>query len=409
MVVWRLTGFVVLIGVALTGAWLFAHGVADQWFRWRHVAGGLGFTDPACAIPFCDFPLFWEAGRLAWLHEPQRIYDNAAFLAATSQAVAPHVNALPFPYPPTTLLLAALMSLPPMVAGYYCFSAVSVLAGVVLLRMAGLSWWIIAVGAVGLPAMWNLYLGQVGFLCAVLLFFGLMRLERWPVASGLMLAGLCVKPQYAILIPIVVLASRNVRALVAGGVALGALLVLSVIVFGWQAWAEFLGPGRATMQALLQAPFRPGYEYLGASMFWLARSFGSGVGVAYALQIGVIIICAVLCWMLWRRPTDNPAVRVALTVCLVLVANPHAYTNDLIAYSVVLPTLARRETPVMNALLAILWIAPAVSARFVEAFGFLPLPFCLLATGVIASLRLRDASPGWRSWHIAPVRGNVVS
>lgn len=409
MVGWRLSGFAVLISVALAGAWLFAHGLADQWFRWWHAAGGLGFNDPACAIPFCDFPLFWEAGRLALAHEPQRIYGNAAFLAATSQVVAPHVNALPFPYPPTTLLLAALMSLPPMVAGYYVVSAVSLATGVFLHRLAGVGWPIVAVALVGLPAMWNLYLGQLGFLCSGLLVFGLMRMERWPVASGAMLAGLCIKPQYAILIPVVVLASRNVRALAAGGVVLAALLALSVIVFGWQAWVEFLGPGRATMQTLLQAPFRPGYEYLGASMFWLARSFGSGVGLAYAVQIGVIGIAATLCWMLWRRPSGNPPLRVAMTVCLVLIANPHAYTDDLIAYSLVLPILARRETPVVNAVLALLWIAPAASARFVETFGFLPLPFCLLATGVIASLRLRDTSPGLRSWRMAPVRGNVLS
>jgi hypothetical protein len=410
MVVLRLTGFVVVISVVLAGAWLFAHGVADQWFRWRHAAaGGLGFNDPACAIPFCDFPLFWEAGRLALLHEPQRIYGNAAFLAATNQLVAPHANVLPFPYPPPALLLAALMSLPPVVVGYYFFSMLAVLAGVSLLRLAGMDWRIVAVTVLGLPAMWNLYLGQFGFLCCGLLVFGLMRLARWPVVSGVMLAGLCIKPQYAILIPVVVLASRNVRAMVAGAAALGVLLVSPALAFGWQTWSAFWGPGRATMQALLQAPFQPGYEYLGASMFWLARSFGSGVGLAYALQMAVIGVAAALCWLLWRRPCGHPPLRVAMTLCLVLIANPHAYTDDLVAYSLVLPMLARRQTPVTNAVLALLWLAPSCSPRFVEAFGFLPMPFCLLAAGVIAFFRLRGADPALRSWHLASLRGHVAS
>ena len=44
--------------------------------------------------------------------------------------------------------------------------------------------------------------------------------------------------------------------------------------------------------------------------------------------------------------------RLAVTVFLTLLASPYGFTDDLSVYSVMLATLARRETPWRNAALA---------------------------------------------------------
>jgi hypothetical protein len=382
----------VTAGVAVAGLYWLAVGVLAQWLRYRdYLAQGLGFDDRACPTPYCDFPLFWEAGRLARVGDPAAIYDKGQFLAATSRVIAPHVNPLPFLYPPFTLLAAAPMSLPGLVAGYYGFTAVALVLSVWLLRRAGIGWHFIMIGLAGLPAMWSLYLGQFGMLSGALLICGLARLDKSPVLAGALLGLLCLKPQYALLVPVVVCARRDVRAMAAGAGTLALLGALSVWCFGWQAWAAYFGPGEAATRAILQAPFQRSYEMWGVSVFWLARSLGAAVGTAYAVQCFVLLLAVAAAWRLWRRDGADPVHRLAMTVCLTLLASPYGFLDDLVAYSVMLPMLARRDTPLVNAALALLWLAPALSVAFTHRLGFLPMPFCVLAALAIAWRQPGDA------------------
>jgi alpha-1,2-mannosyltransferase len=247
-----------------------------------------------------------------------------------------------------------------------------------------MGWGFIGIGLAGLPAFWCLYLGQFGLICSALLIYGLARIEVRPWLAGAALACLFIKPQFAVLVPVVMLARGDWRALSGGLLTLAGLAVVSTFCFGWQVWPAFFGPGQASMRMMLQAPFGPGYEMGGASVFWLIRSFGAGIGLAYAAQCLVLMAACIAAWRLWRRQDVGHDVRLALTVCLMQLANPHAYIDDLVAYSLVLPMLARRDTPVANAVLALLWLAPALAVRFAQNFGFLPLPFCLAAAALMA-------------------------
>ncbi|HUW80110.1 MAG TPA: glycosyltransferase family 87 protein, partial [Acidocella sp.] len=254
---------------------------------------------------------------------------------------------------------------------------------VLLLRRAGIAWWCIAVGLTGPAAMWNLYLGQFGLLCGALLVAGLSAVATRPVRSGGFLAMLCIKPQYALLVPAVVFAGRYWRTMLAGLVGLFALLALSLPLGGPGVWAEYLGPGRAAMRNLLVQPFGA-YEVMGTSVLWMARSFGASLGAAYATQGLVSVLAALAVWRLWQSPVADPARRLAMTVFLTLLASPYGFTDDLAIYSVLLPTLAVRGAPWRNALLAWLWVAPALVPKFVAVFGFLPTPLLLVSALVLA-------------------------
>jgi hypothetical protein len=359
-----------------------------QWLRLHlYLAQGAGFRDPACDFAYCDYSLFWLAGRLARQGATATLYHGPAFFAFAARTIPHHIVHLPFLYPPTVLLPASLMSLPGLAAGYYGFSLLVLGVSLWLLRLARLPWWCIAIGLLSPAAMWSLYLGQFGLPCAALLICGLVRLETQPKRAGGLLACLAIKPQYALLVPIAVLAGRNGRAVLAGGNALALIVAASIAAFGWPGWLAFLGPGRATAKALLEAPFGPGYEQMGVSVFWMCRSFGAAVPLAYALQAIAALSCAVTAWRLWWKPTADPMARVAVTVFLTLLASPYGFVDDLTGYSLMLPLLARRNAPWRNICLAILWLAPAFILTFVKTFEFLPTPFLVLAALMLARPR----------------------
>ncbi len=194
---------------------------------------------------------------------------------------------------------------------------------------------------------------------------------------------LCIKPQYALLVPVVVFAGRYWRVMLAG--------IIGLFVFWhfpscWEGLAfgrDISGLAGRRCGGLLAQPFGA-YEVMGTSVFWMARSFGASLGAAYAVQGLVSVLAALAVWRLWQAPVADPARRVAMTVFLTLLASPYGFTDDLAIYSVLLPTLAVRGAPWRNALLAWLWVAPALVPKFVAVFGFLPTPLLLVSALVLA-------------------------
>jgi hypothetical protein len=286
-------------------------------------------------------------------------------------------------YPPTVLPLAVALSWVPLVAGYYGFCVAVTGLSFWLLRRAGISRWCILAGLIGPAAMWNLYLGQLGLLCGALLVAGLAWVNTRPGRAGGMLGLLCIKPQYALLVPVVVCAGRYWRVMLAGGAAVLALSTLSLWCGGAAVWVGYFGPGRAAISALLAQKFG-GFQVMGSSVFWMLRSFGASVGLAYAGQGVASVLAASGCWRMWRGPAAEPMRRLAVTVFLTQLASPYGFTDDLSVYSVMLATLARRETPWRNAALALLWVAPAFVPKFVAIFGFLPTPLLLISAVALA-------------------------
>ncbi|MDD2705552.1 MAG: glycosyltransferase family 87 protein [Acidocella sp.] len=372
----------VLLGLAL-----FALGVKAQLLRLAlFLHQGLGFTDPYCTTGYCDYSMFWLAGIFAHHGQGALLYDHTRYAALASHILPYQSGWWPFVYPPTILLPAALIASLPLAAGYYALSALTLAASALLLRRANIPRWCILAGLISPAAMWNLYLGQFGLLCGALLAYGLATMHARPLRAGAALSLLAIKPQYALLVPVAVLARRNWRTLIAGALGLLFLLALSCIFGGTATWAAYLGPGRAAMRTLLNQPFAPGYQAMGSSVFWMLRSLHASLPLAYAGQGAVSLTCALATWRLWRNNSEN---RLPVTVFLSLLASPYGFTDDLAIYSVLLPTLARRNTPWRNAALAWLYVAPAFIPKFVTAFGFLPTPLLLLAALCLAQQKQR--------------------
>lgn len=367
------------------GAWLLCRSFGQQAARLLHHTAAPPY--PGCPDPYCDFSVFWLAGRLTARSGAAAVYHAPEFFAAAAQMLPHETYGLPFMYPPPMLPLIYLISRPPLAAGYYAFVLLATAAAILFLRRAKIPWPCIAAGLLSPAGLWCLYLGQFAILCTGILIAGLAALETQPALAGALLAALCIKPQYAMLAPILLLARRSPAALLAAAFTGLALLALSLAGFGWGAWTAFLGSGSETIRSLLAGPFAasPGGRE-GTSAFWMVRSLGAGPSAAYALQTVSAALACLCAWRLWHRNDLPRNTRIAITLCLALLATPYGYTDDMVGYSIACTLLMRRDSPGTTALLALLWLAPAYIGHFTMAFGFLPTPLCIIAVALI----------GWR-------------
>ncbi len=361
--------------LALSAAWLLGRFLGLQWLR---LHASLTAPDPACTTPYCDHTMFWLAGSLVRHGQAATLYHYAAYAQAGAKILPFKTGFWPFIYPPTILPYAWAVSFMPLAASYYIATLGLLAAAIALLRKAGLPWWCILLGLLSPEAMWCLYLGQLGLLCGALLITGAALLPCRPALAGALFGLLAIKPQYAILVPMIVLATRQWRALPTGALTVAALLVISYFMAGTEVWPAYLTLGRAAAKSLLEAPF--GYQAMGLSPFWMLRSLGAGLPLAYSAQLLASLTAAGLTWASWHQ---NHPHRLALTMCFTLLASPYGFTDDLAATAILLPTLDtgpgwRRVG------LAALWLAPAYTMHFVHSFGWLPAPILLAAATALA-------------------------
>ena len=321
-----------------------------------------------------DFVSFYAAGALADQGRAQDTYDVARHHAAEEAAREPGIEYEFFFYPPTFMLLCAPLARLPYMAAFLLFE---VLTGLFWLRFAtqaagggrAAMATLLAVSSV----FWTLGIGQNSFLSAGLMALGTLLLQRRPAAAGAAFGALCFKPHLGLLIPVALLAGRHFRAFAAAAVTVVALIGLSALLFGVQAWTAYLH-----MLTHLPATVEGGViQFRGhVDPYGAARLAGIGTRTAGIIQItsAVIATCAVG-WLWWRRD-PRPETRYAALAAGVLMVTPFALFYDLLM------------TAVAGA-----WLVRAARAR-----GFLPgeklvlaLAFLVDLAGFPAALRLHLA------------------
>jgi hypothetical protein len=343
---------------------------------------------PPCDSPQCDFSAFWPAGRLARAHDYVTLYHPDLFLAFRQHVLFAGANRLSWFYPPPSLLPAMGISFLPFETGFIVWVALLILLAVLALRAAGLSWPVVLLGLLSPAALWDIQLGQLGLITGALLVAGLLLAPRTPRPAGALLGLLIIKPQAALLLPVVFLAARAWRVIAAAMLTLLVTLLAVWALLGGQVWVQYFTAGRETTQAVLKAALYPhGYATFGVSVFWMARSLGGGLAISYALQAVAALAASVLAWRIWRRPV--PVLdRMALTVFLSLLATPYGYTDDMVGWSVALAALAERRGWRISLLDALFWLWPALCPIVTNKTG-------ILFTPIIVALAVL------RTWHRA--------
>jgi hypothetical protein len=150
-------------------------------------------------------------------------------------------------------------------------------------------------------------------------------IDRRPVLAGVLFGALCYKPHFGLLVPVALLAGRHWRASAAALVSAAGLIGLSLILFGWETWHDFLAAAAAS-----HTTYESGQITFGGlvSPFGAVLLLGGTQAAAYAVQAGATLAAGSLVAVVWRRGYSLP-VRSAMLAAATLVAIPVVLIYDL--------------------------------------------------------------------------------
>ena len=264
-------------------AWLWEFSAVAWLLLLPYIMSAHGHLDWSGHALGRDFVNYWTAGHLVLEGHVAAIFDPDTFLAAEHRLFDP---ALPFhfwSYPPPMLFVVAPLGLTGYIPGLILWS----LFGLLVLAPAARSLlperreWVLLVCAPATAI--DVGLGQNGAISAALMMGGLAVWRTRPGWAGGLLGALVFKPQLALLLPIAVIAERRWKTMiVAGCVALG-LILLSVAVFGLDAWRGFFGPTLQMQTVMLSQGSGP-FQWMMPSTFMAGRVLGMPAVAAMTLQ-----------------------------------------------------------------------------------------------------------------------------
>jgi alpha-1,2-mannosyltransferase len=330
-------------------------------------------------------------GNAAAAFDPvQQFARERAIFGAATQFYGWH-------YPPFFLFVAAALALLPYGLALAVWQAVTL--GLYLLAIRailspstqggeGRGEWLLL--ALAFPAVLiNVGHGQNGFLTAALLGGALVLLDRRPLLAGILLGLLVYKPQYGLLLPLVLMASGRWRCFAAAAATVAVLTVATTLVFGASVWHAFFAFSEFTRTVVLEQGNTGWYKI--QSVFSWARMWGAPIPLAYAIQGAVTVaLAAALAW-LWRSAA--PVALKAAALCLgTILATPYSLDYDMMVLAPAIAFLAadgfrRGFAPWEKTALAALWLVPLL-ARSVGEATLIPLGVpAMLAVFVIVMRR----------------------
>ena len=300
--------------LAVTGA-AAAAGVSAVYSLWLWVSSYLGDNFHN------DFTFYYAAARLGLAHGWSHLYD-LRLQQEQLDAIGSHITIAQlarYVSPPPLAWLVTPLTLLPYQVAYWLWSALLVGALVLAWHLAapgsGRARVIFLVAAIGwLPIIYGLQLGQPALFVAagVAACYALLKRGR-DVEAGAVLGVLVLKPQLALLVPVVLLVSGRWRAFASSVVVLAVITAASVAVLGPSGVTDYVDRlNFATTIAENQAQTLAGWIHnLQAARIVQGLVAAWTVGLAYGLR---------------RR---GPAVVLAVALIGGLAASPYVHYDDL--------------------------------------------------------------------------------
>lgn len=335
-----------------------------------------------------DFSNVWTAGRMALEGRAALAWDWQAHFAM--QQAAHHRPDIPFygwHYPPPFLLVAALLAMLPYVPALIVWQGTTLAMALATVRriLPGRG---TALAAIGAPVVLvNLGHGHNGFLTAALLGGGLLLLDRRPVMAGLLLGCVVYKPQFGLVLPILLLVGGHWRAIGGALLSAGFVCALTWAIWGPSVWIAFLDSLPLTQSIVLEQG-STGWEKI-QSAFSATRNWGGSVDLAWTVQ--AVSTAAAVGGTIWIARRARPSVRDAGVIAAALLSTPYLLDYDLAPLGIAIAFLVaegreRGFRPYEKTCLAIVWIAPLVARGVMQATT---IPIGLVSIGLIFLLALR--------------------
>jgi hypothetical protein len=301
---------------------LVAYGLALIWalFQGRFLIDQNGM--PACI----DFSWMWASGKFAASSAPVDAYDYSIFSALRVALVGPVSCILDhFDYPPILMFLTYPLSFMPYLAAYAVWITITfLLYGSCIYSIVPRPTAVI-VAATPCVVLVNIQYGHNGFLTAGLIGLGLTLMERRSGISGIVLGLLSYKPQFGLLLPGALLASRNWRVFFCAIAAVAALALTASAFFGYETWPSFFSTlihrdANLMLDDRLVMTFQ--------SPFGLLRWTGAHASVGWVGHVAAAVVVFLSVCAIWTKPAPHAVKAAALCIGSVMVT-PYVLPWDL--------------------------------------------------------------------------------
>ncbi len=312
-----------------------------------------------------DFVNTWIGGRSAFAGGPAPWFDFDTYNAMLRQLIGnPDFPDLFWSYPPHLILFIWPLGLLPYLPAYAVWCAGGLALYLWAARSGGVENRHTLFLAVAPGAAVNVFFGQNGFLTAALLIGGLINLERRPIVSGILFGILTVKPQFGLLLPVLLLTTGRWRVIAAAVVTTIALVAATALWFGpdvWFAYIQKVTPQQhwlLTQGGGLLVP-------MVSSAFVNARLIGLPTGADWVVQgISSAAALAMTVWTFWRR--RDPVLSLALFVTATFLFSPWMLNYDMVVFGWVVALLRQREdnSAPDDALAIAVWTLPVTMLLF---------------------------------------------
>ena len=358
-----------------------------------------------------DYAAFWAAAKLFAAGGADRLYDFAAY-AQLQEQVAVRPGFLVWHYPPHYLFLLLPLAGLSFGIGYLAFTAVNLAA------LAAIGWRLSAFrGALGWAALFGapvmaaaIVQGQNGAFFAACLVGGIAARESGrPWGSALLFALILAKPQYCLLLPIVLLARNDWGMVLRTAVCCAGFTALATLVLGTAVWEHFFHNIRMLGYSLTEAELLAQMPTVWASL----RLAGVPVDLAAILHGGVALAAVWTVWHLWREPRVHPDLALAALLFGTLMISPYGFRYDMVLTLGGTLLLIRHARlvglrPTEKLVLAAMWLVPALYPALALATSVQVGPLISIAGLTLCFLRSRERHAPARSnaqppWQAEPV------
>jgi Glycosyltransferase family 87 len=370
-----------LLGSALFAVTLIAYAWTIDW------SGAIPRDGTTLAVGR-DFLNLWMFGRAAGSADPGQFYDLNAYQQAIRDLLGMELNGQNWSYPPSIILLAAPFGQMSYLAALACWTLLGVAVFIAVGRKYVIDWRILIPVVLSPAALFCLISGQSSFLVTAILMAIFALLDRKPVAAGLLIGLLTIKPQLAILFPFMLMASGRWRVFIAAAVTTLALVGVTAAVFGGQVWIDFISKGLPVQGLVLSDPERIATPFF-PTVFMNLRGLDLGYAAAMSAQLifSAFALSAVIWAFRFRRNAD-PSLLLALFLGCSVSASPYLLAYDLLPLTfaaVVLLAGAGLDAPGRRLVQLVYW-TPALQL----ALGTYHLPGpALIAPAFVAYLLTR--------------------
>jgi len=306
-----------------------------------------------------DFINSWMGGRSAFSGGPAPWFDFSAYNAALREITGrPDFPLHYWSYPPHLILLVWPLGLLPYLPAYVLWCVVGLALYLLAAWSGGVRRSQALFLAVAPGVAVNVFFGQNGFLTAALLIGGLVNLDRRPIVSGILFGLLTIKPQFGLLLPLLLVVTGRWRVIAAAAATAALLVMVTALWFGSDIWLEYVRKVLPQQHGLIIDAGDFNWPMV-ASAFVNARRIGLPAGAAWALQaLSSGAAVAMVLWTFWRR--RDPALSRALLITATFLFSPWMLNYDMVVFGYVIALLRARtdNTVTDHALGLALWTLP---------------------------------------------------